>query len=141
MNPHSLITAALTSLLGGHLANTVGRPRAIALGALVFGVGAAVECASVRLAMLIVGRAVKGAGEGCFLSTIVVYVNLFPSFAVFHLWRRLIFIVENEFLFGGVALLSFVLFALFCPVDFLAQGFVLFLACGLLGKLVEMRML
>ena len=67
-----LIPAAVASFFGGHLANSVGRVRAIAIGAGVFGVGAAVECASVKLAMLIVGRAVKGIGEGLFLSTVVV---------------------------------------------------------------------
>lgn len=67
-----LIPAALSSFFGGHLANSIGRPRAIAIGGFVFGVGGALEAASVRLAMLIVGRAIKGAGEGLFLSTIVV---------------------------------------------------------------------
>lgn len=67
-----LIPAAISSFFGGHLANAVGRPRATAIGAGVFGLGAAIECASVKLAMLIVGRAVKGVGEGLFLSTLVV---------------------------------------------------------------------
>lgn len=67
-----LIPAALSSFFGGHLANSVGRPRAIAIGAGIFGAGAAIECASVKLAMLIVGRAIKGIGEGFFLSTVVV---------------------------------------------------------------------
>ena len=70
-----LIPAAVSSFFGGHLANSVGRPRAIAIGAGIFGFGAAIECASVRLAMLIVGRAVKGIGEGFFLSTVVVYIT------------------------------------------------------------------
>jgi MFS family permease len=61
-----LIPAAISSFFGSHLANSVGRPRAIAIGAGIFGVGAAIECASVRLAMLIVGRAIKGVGEGFF---------------------------------------------------------------------------
>ena len=67
-----LIPAAVASLFGGHLANSVGRPKAIAIGTAIFGIGASLECASVRLAMLIVGRAVKGVGEGLFLSTVVV---------------------------------------------------------------------
>ena len=67
-----LIPAAISSFFGGHLANSVGRPRAIATGAGIFGVGAAIECGSVKLAMLIVGRAIKGVGEGFFLSTVVV---------------------------------------------------------------------
>lgn len=70
-----LIPAAISSFFGGHLANSVGRPRAIALGAGIFGLGAAIECASVKLAILIVGRAIKGIGEGFFLSTVVVLVQ------------------------------------------------------------------
>ncbi|RDW66982.1 general substrate transporter-10 [Coleophoma crateriformis] len=70
-----LIPAAVSSFFGGHLANAVGRPRATAIGAGVFGLGAAIECASVKLAMLIVGRGVKGVGEGLFLSTLVVYIT------------------------------------------------------------------
>lgn len=67
-----LIPAAIASFFGGHLANSVGRPRAIAIGAFIFGIGGAIEAGSVKLAMLIVGRAIKGAGEGLFLSTVVV---------------------------------------------------------------------
>lgn len=67
-----LIPAALSSFFGGHLANKVGRLRGIALGAAVFGIGAAVEASSVKLGMLVAGRVVKGIGEGLFLSTCVV---------------------------------------------------------------------
>lgn len=66
-----LIPAAISSFFGGHLANKVGRLRGIALGALVFGIGASIEGSSVALGMLIAGRAVKGIGEGLFLSTSV----------------------------------------------------------------------
>ena len=69
-----LIPAAISSLFGGHLANSVGRIKAIAIGTAIFGIGASLECASVKLVMLIVGRAVKGVGEGLFLSTVVVWV-------------------------------------------------------------------
>jgi MFS family permease len=69
-----LITAALSSFFGGHVANLVGRPRAVAVGGGIFGLGAAVESASVRLGMLFAGRAVKGIGKGLFLSTVIVYV-------------------------------------------------------------------
>jgi MFS family permease len=67
-----LIPAAISSLFGGHVANTVGRLRCIAMGASIFGSGAAVEASSVNLGMLLAGRAVKGVGEGLFLSTSVV---------------------------------------------------------------------
>lgn len=67
-----LMPAAISSFFGGHLANSVGRTKAISIGGAIFGIGAAVECSSVKLAMLIAGRAVKGVGEGLFLSTVVV---------------------------------------------------------------------
>lgn len=67
-----LITAATTSFFAGHVANYLGRTRAIAIGTFVFGIGAALEAGSVRLAMLFVGRGIKGVGEGLFLSIVVV---------------------------------------------------------------------
>ena len=67
-----LITAATTSFFAGHLANYLGRLRAIAIGAAIFGVGACIEAGSMKLGMLFAGRAVKGIGEGLFLSTCVV---------------------------------------------------------------------
>ena len=69
-----LITGALSSFLAGHLADAVGRPLGMAVGAVVFGAGAALEAGSVHLAMLFVARLVTGAGEGLFLSTTVVYI-------------------------------------------------------------------
>ncbi|CZR55874.1 related to sugar transporter [Phialocephala subalpina] len=70
-----LIPAALSSFFGGHIANTLGRLKGIAVGAAIFGLGAGIEAASVKLGMLIAGRAVKGIGEGLFLSTSVVYIT------------------------------------------------------------------
>jgi MFS family permease len=67
-----LVTAAISSFFGGHLANHLGRLKAIAIGAAIFGVGASLEAGSVKLGMLITGRAIKGVGEGLFLSTCVV---------------------------------------------------------------------
>ncbi|CAD6580470.1 MAG: hypothetical protein ASARMPRED_000230 [Alectoria sarmentosa] len=64
----------LVSLLGGVLADRYGRPRMIALGSLIFGIGAAVETTSVKLAMFIIGRLIKGVGEGMFLMTVYVLV-------------------------------------------------------------------
>ena len=69
-----LISASISSFFAGHLANKLGRPRAVAVGAAVFAIGAALESATVVLGMLVFGRAVKGVGEGLFLSTVVVYV-------------------------------------------------------------------
>lgn len=67
-----LIPAAISSFFGGHLANSVGRLKGIALGAAIFGIGGGIEAASVKLGMLLAGRAIKGIGEGLFLSTLVV---------------------------------------------------------------------
>ncbi|KAI9735822.1 MAG: hypothetical protein M1834_001287 [Cirrosporium novae-zelandiae] len=69
-----LIPAATASFFAGKLADDVGRPRGSAIGALIFGIGTALEAAAVDIAMLIVGRAITGIGEGLFLSTGVVYI-------------------------------------------------------------------
>lgn len=69
-----LITGALSSFLAGHLADAIGRPQGMSIGAFVFGIGAAIEASSVHLAMLFVGRLITGIGEGLFLSTTVVYI-------------------------------------------------------------------
>ena len=67
-----LISATVASLFAGALSDSLGRSRAIAIGALVFAIGAAMEAGAMTLAMLIVGRLIVGAGEGIFLSVIVV---------------------------------------------------------------------
>lgn len=67
-----LIPAAVTSFLAGRVADALGRPKAIALGAVVFGLGAAIEAAAVHLGMFIAGRVVAGLGEGLYLGTLVV---------------------------------------------------------------------
>jgi sugar porter (SP) family MFS transporter len=69
-----LLPGALAALIAGILADRYGRTRMIAIGSIVFGIGAALETASFRLAMFIVGRLVKGVGEGIFLSTVYVQV-------------------------------------------------------------------
>lgn len=69
-----LLPAATASFFAGHLADRLGRVRGIAIGSVIFGIGAALEAASVRLAMLFVGRVITGVGEGLFLSTLVVYI-------------------------------------------------------------------
>ncbi|PHH91785.1 hypothetical protein CDD83_10281 [Cordyceps sp. RAO-2017] len=69
-----LIPAAVTSFMAGRLADVLGRPAAIAIGAAIFAVGAALEAAAPHLAMFIVGRVVAGIGEGFYLGTLVVYI-------------------------------------------------------------------
>lgn len=70
-----MITAAITSFFSGDLSDTFGRPRAIAIGSLVYAIGAALETAAMNLAMLVAGRLIVGAGEGLFLSTLIVYTT------------------------------------------------------------------
>ena len=67
-----LLSATAASLFAGALSDRVGRSRAIAIGASVFAVGAALEAGAVALGMFIAGRLIVGAGEGIFLSVIVV---------------------------------------------------------------------
>ena len=67
-----LIPAALSGFLAGYVADLFGRPRCIALGALIFGFGAALEGGAVSLAMFVVGRCIEGFGEGLYLGTLTV---------------------------------------------------------------------
>lgn len=69
-----LITASIASLVAGPLSDKISRTRTFALGGLIFGIGSIIECASLSLTMLIIGRCITGIGEGFFLSTITVYV-------------------------------------------------------------------
>jgi MFS family permease len=69
-----LITASIASLVAGPLSDKISRTHTFALGGLIFAIGSAIECASLDLPMLIVGRCISGIGEGLFLSTITVYV-------------------------------------------------------------------
>ncbi|KEY71650.1 hypothetical protein S7711_10036 [Stachybotrys chartarum IBT 7711] len=69
-----MITGAMSALLAGVLADQHGRVAIISSGAAVFGLGAAIECGSVHLAMFIAGRAVKGLGTGLFVSTVAVQI-------------------------------------------------------------------
>ncbi|KAF9883406.1 hypothetical protein FE257_003489 [Aspergillus nanangensis] len=69
-----LLSAAVMSVIAGRPADVFGRPQAIALGAAVFGVGAALEAGAVRLAMFMVGRVIEGMGFGLYFGTLTVYV-------------------------------------------------------------------
>lgn len=74
-----LLPATVASLFAGAISDSLGRTRAIAIGTLIFAVGAAFEAAAPNLEMFVAGRCVVGIGEGVFLSTLVVYV--FPILA------------------------------------------------------------
>ncbi|KAL1998834.1 hypothetical protein VTN02DRAFT_5502 [Thermoascus thermophilus] len=69
-----LITASVSSFFAGHLADEMGRPLAVMVGSAIFSLGAALEASAVNLPMFICSRAVKGVGEGMFLSTLTVYI-------------------------------------------------------------------
>lgn len=70
-----LLPGALAALVAGILADRYGRKHLILSGAIFYGVGAAIECGSVALGMFIVGRLIKGVGQGLFLSTVYVQVS------------------------------------------------------------------
>ena len=69
-----LLPAAIVSFFAGRFADSIGRPRAVTIGASIFGIGATMQAAAIHIAMFIVGRVLSGAGNGIFLSTIVVYI-------------------------------------------------------------------
>ncbi|KAF7587667.1 hypothetical protein BBP40_006878 [Aspergillus hancockii] len=69
-----LIPAAISSFFAGLLADKLGRPKSISIGALIFGLGAAIEAAAVHISMFVVGRCIEGIGEGLYLGTLVVYI-------------------------------------------------------------------
>lgn len=77
-----LIPAAISSFFAGILADKLGRPKGISIGALIFGVGAALEGAAVHIGMFVVGRIIEGIGEGLYLGTLVVYVLSHPNFHI-----------------------------------------------------------
>lgn len=74
-----LLPAAATSFVAGYTADLLGRTRAIAIGSLIFGIGAAIEAGAVHIGMFVAGRIIAGIGEGLYLGTIVVYAS-FPVF-------------------------------------------------------------
>ena len=69
-----LIAAAVVSLFAGAISDSLGRTRSLAIGALLFALGAAVEAAAINLGMFVAGRCIAGFGEGVFLNTLVVWV-------------------------------------------------------------------
>ncbi|KAI1377996.1 general substrate transporter [Hypoxylon crocopeplum] len=69
-----LIPAAISSFFAGRVGDALGRPRGIAIGSFIFGAGAALEGASIHIAMFIVGRIIEGIGEGLYISMLIVYI-------------------------------------------------------------------
>ena len=72
--PHRILCPFAVSIFAGSLADAVGRPRAVTIGFCVSGLGAAIEAASIHIAMFIVGRIIIGIGIRLYLSTVVVYI-------------------------------------------------------------------
>ncbi|KAK8067322.1 MFS sugar transporter [Apiospora hydei] len=66
-----LIPAAISSFFAGKVADALGRSHGIAIGSFVFGVGAALEAASVHIGMFVAGRVIEGIGEGLYLGTLL----------------------------------------------------------------------
>src|ERR1700760_455644 len=69
-----LLSAAMTGIFSGNIADVYGRTNAIIVGGVIFGIGAAIEASAQILAMFIIGRVIAGLGEGIFLGTLIVYV-------------------------------------------------------------------
>ncbi|OAX83996.1 hypothetical protein ACJ72_01631 [Emergomyces africanus] len=69
-----LLSMAFASLFAGTLSDNLGRTRTIALGALLFAIGATVEACAAILGVFIFGRLIAGIGQGFFLSTTIVYI-------------------------------------------------------------------
>lgn len=67
-----LLAATFASLFAGPLSDNLGRTHAVALGAVVFAIGAALEASAFSIGMLIAARCIVGIGEGLFFSTLVV---------------------------------------------------------------------
>lgn len=77
----SLITSILSAgtfigaLIGGGIAERIGRRMTIMLSCLVFAIGVAVQVASTTVDALVAGRLVAGLGVGGVSSTVVLYVS------------------------------------------------------------------
>jgi MFS family permease len=67
-----MMTGALPSIFGGQLGDRFGHLHVVMAGVIIFTIGVALEAASVNLAMLLVGRALAGTGQGLWLSNVSV---------------------------------------------------------------------
>lgn len=74
-----LISASISSFFAGRLADSVGRPRGIAIGAFFYGIGTAVEGGAVHVAMFVTGRVIQGFGGGLYYGTIITSVKIILS--------------------------------------------------------------
>jgi MFS family permease len=67
-----MLTGAFPSFFAGQLADRFGGLVIVAAGALVFTLGAVLECVAGRLTVFLMGRALCGFGEGLWLSNVSV---------------------------------------------------------------------
>lgn len=70
-----MLTGIVPALLGGHLADKYGRLHVIIPGAVLFGIGAAMQATAFSLGQFIAGRAITGAGQGLFYANVSVYIT------------------------------------------------------------------
>ncbi|KFY17269.1 hypothetical protein V492_00787, partial [Pseudogymnoascus sp. VKM F-4246] len=69
-----LLTTTVASLFAGAISDSIGRTRAIVIGALLFAIGASIEASAPTLPVFIAGRCIAGLGQGTNFSTLVVYI-------------------------------------------------------------------
>lgn len=67
-----MLMGAVPCFFSGQLADRFGHLRVVMAGALIFAVGAILECAASRLYLLLIGRALCGIGEGLWITNISV---------------------------------------------------------------------
>lgn len=68
-----LITSTISGVCSGILADKISRIFTMSLGAAIFCAGSVIECVSLDLVCILVGRGIAGVGEGFFLPIIAVY--------------------------------------------------------------------
>jgi sugar porter (SP) family MFS transporter len=69
-----LVGGTASGLFAGNISDIYGRTATITVGAVIFGIGATLECVAFQLGQFIAGRVIAGIGEGIFLGNLVVYV-------------------------------------------------------------------
>ena len=67
-----MLTGAVPSVFAGYFADRLGRLKVIAIGGVLFLIGALLQGVSNQLPEFLAGRAIAGLGEGFFLSNITV---------------------------------------------------------------------
>ncbi|GAA5935249.1 hypothetical protein JCM10213_003986, partial [Rhodosporidiobolus nylandii] len=89
-----LVPSGATGVLAGSLSDRLSRKRTIALGAAIFAVGSVISAAAKgSLGVLLLGRCVAGAGEGCFLGCLgVVLSELAPR----HLRAQMMLLQQSD---------------------------------------------